>query len=138
MEETLFMIKPDAVQARKAGLILSEVERAGFEIVAMRLVRLTAEEARRFYAVHEGKPFLAELVAFMSSGPAIPCRLRREDAVQALRSLIGATDPREAEPGTIRARFAESKGKNAVHASDSPGTARSEIGFFFGNGDALS
>ena len=138
MEETLFMIKPDAVQARKAGLILSEVERAGFEIVAMRLVRLTPEEARRFYAVHEGKPFLAELVAFMSSGPAIPCRLRREDAVQALRSLIGATDPREAEPGTIRARFAESKGQNAVHASDSPATARSEIGFFFGNGDARS
>ena len=132
MEETLFMIKPDAVQARKAGLILAEVERAGFEIVEMRLVRLTAEDARRFYAVHEGKPFLGELVSFMSSGPAIPCRLRRGNAVQALRDLIGATDPKEAKPGTIRAQYAESKGKNAVHASDFRENAKAEIDFFFG------
>lgn len=132
MEETLFMIKPDAVSAKKAGLILAEVERAGFEIVDMRLVRLTEEDARRFYAVHEGKPFLGELLSFMSSGPAIPCRLRRGNAVSALRDLIGATDPKEAKPGTIRAQFAESKGKNAVHASDSPENAKTEIAFFFG------
>jgi len=132
VEETLFMIKPDAVLARKAGLILAEVERAGFEIQEMRLVRLSPEEARRFYAVHEGKPFVDELVAFMSSGPAIPCRLRRDEAVHALRDLIGATDPKEAKPDTIRAKYAESKGRNAVHASDSSENARAEIGFFFG------
>ncbi len=133
MEETLFMIKPDAVGARKAGLILAEVERAGFEILEMRLVRLTPQEARLFYAVHEGKPFLDELVAFMSSGPAIPCRLGRSNAVQVLRDLIGATDPRDAKQGTIRAAYAESKGRNAVHASDSQENAGSEIGFFFGD-----
>ena len=133
MEETLFMIKPDAVRARKAGLILAEVEKAGFEIVGMRLVRLRPEEARRFYAVHEGKPFLDDLVAFMSSGPAVPCRLRRQNAILALRELIGATDPKEAKPGTIRALYAESKQNNAVHASDSPESARVEIPFFFGD-----
>ena len=136
MEETLFMIKPDAVQGRKVGLILAEIEKAGFEIVSMRLVRLTAASARTFYAMHEGKPFLAELVAFMSSGPAVPCRLRRSGAIAGLRELIGATDPKEANPGTIRALYAESKGKNAVHASDSPESARTEIGFFFEAGGA--
>lgn len=131
MEETLFMIKPDAVSARKVGLILAEVEKAGFEIVEMRLVRLSPERARRFYAVHEGKPFLADLVAFMSSGPAVPCRLRRDNAIRGLRDLIGATDPKEAKPGTIRALYAESKQNNAVHASDSPESAGVEIPFFF-------
>ena len=130
-EETLLMIKPDAVQSRNAGLILAEVERAGFELVEMRLVRLTSQEARRFYEVHEGKPFLDELVAFMSSGSAVACWLRRENAVRALRDLIGATDPKEAKPGTIRAKYAESKGRNAVHASDSVQSAGPEIEFFF-------
>ena len=136
MEETLFMIKPDAVEKHKVGVILAEAERAGFEILDLRLVRLAPRDARLFYAVHEGKPFLEDLVQFMSSGPAIPCRVRRENAVQALRDLIGATDPKEAKPGTIRARFAESKGRNAVHASDSPETARAEIEFFFGDAPA--
>ena len=136
MEETLFMIKPDAVEKHKVGVILAEAERAGFEILDLRLVRLAPRDARLFYAVHEGKPFLEDLVQFMSSGPAIPCRVRRENAVQALRDLIGATDPKEAKPGTIRARFAESKGRNAVHASDSPESARAEIEFFFGDGSA--
>jgi len=131
VEETLFMIKPDAVRARKVGAILAMVEDAGFTIEEMRMVRLTPGEARRFYAVHEGKPFLADLVEFMASGPAIPCRLRRENAILALRALIGATDPKEAKPGTIRALHAESKGLNAVHASDSPESARIEIPFFF-------
>src|SRR5262245_22550949 len=126
------MIKPDAVRAGKIGVILAEAERDGFEVQAMRMVRLTPEEARRFYAVHEGKPFLADLVAFMSSGPAVPIRLRREDAVARLRERIGATDPKEAKSGTIRALHAESKQNNAVHASDSPETARQEIEFFFG------
>jgi nucleoside-diphosphate kinase len=135
VEETLFMIKPDAVRNRKVGPILAEVEKAGFEILDLRLVRLTADTARRFYAVHEGKPFLDDLVAFMSSGPAVPMRLRRANAVPALRELIGATDPKEAKPGTIRALHAESKQNNAVHASDSPESARTEIQFFFGPGD---
>lgn len=135
MEETLFMIKPDAVRGRKVGLILAEIERAGFEIVSMRLVRLTPSDARRFYAVHAGKPFLDDLVAFMSSGPALPCRLRRNNAVLGLRELIGSTDPKEAKPGTIRALYAESKQNNAVHASDSLASAREEIGFFFGEDD---
>jgi nucleoside-diphosphate kinase len=132
IQETLFMIKPDAVRAGKIGLIVAEVERDGFEITALRMARLSPEEARRFYAVHEGKPFLADLVAFMSSGPAVPMRLRREDAVARLRERIGATDPKEAKPGTIRALYAESKQNNAVHASDSPESAHQEIEFFFG------
>ena len=136
MDETLFMIKPDAVKNRKVGPILAEVEKAGFEILDLRLVRLTPDTARRFYAVHEGKPFLNDLVSFMSSGPAVPMRLRRENAVPALRELIGATDPKEAKPGTIRALYAESKQNNAVHASDSQDNARTEIQFFFGPGDA--
>ena len=131
MEETLFMIKPDAVRARKIGAILAEVEKAGFEIVAMKMVRMDPATARRFYAVHEGKPFLEDLVRFMSSGPAVPCRLRRQNAILGLRELIGATDPKEAKPDTIRARHAESKQNNAVHASDSPESARTEIPFFF-------
>ena len=133
MEETLFMIKPDAVQGRNVGLILAEVEKAGFEIVGMRLSHLTAAEARKFYAMHEGKPFLDELVGFMSSGPSVQCRLRRQNAILGLRDLIGATDPKEAKPGTIRALYAESKGRNAVHASDSAASAATEIGFFFGS-----
>ena len=136
MDETLFMIKPDAVQAHKVGAILSEVERAGFEILDLKLVRLTPKDARLFYAVHEGRPFLGELVEFMSSGPAVPVRLRRDQAVPKLRELIGATDPKEAKPGTIRALHAESKGRNAVHASDSPESARTEISFFFGDRSA--
>jgi nucleoside-diphosphate kinase len=136
VEETLFMIKPDAVQAGRIGLILAEVERAGFEVADLRLVRMAPRDARLFYAVHEGKPFLEELVQFMSSGPAVPCRLRRKGAVAGLRELIGATDPAQAKEGTIRARFAESKGRNAVHASDSPESARAEVEFFFGDGSA--
>lgn len=132
VEETLFLIKPDAVAARKVGAILSEVEKAGFEIRELRLVRLSPAEARRFYAVHEGKPFLESLVSFMSSGPSIPCLLGRERAISGLRELIGATDPMEAKPGTIRALHAESKQNNAVHASDSPESARMETAFFFG------
>jgi nucleoside-diphosphate kinase len=130
-EETLFMIKPDAVGARKTGAILAEIEKAGFELLEMKLVRLTPADARKFYAVHEGKPFLDALVAFMSSGPAVPCLLRRDGAILVLRERIGATDPKEAKPGTIRALFAESKQNNAVHASDSPESARTEIAFFF-------
>jgi nucleoside-diphosphate kinase len=133
VEETLFMIKPDAVRAKKIGAILAEVEKAGFEVAEMKLVRLDPARARKFYVVHEGKPFLEDLVRFMSSGPAVPCLLRRQNAILGLRELIGATDPKEAKPDTIRARHAESKQNNAVHASDSPESARIEIPFFFGD-----
>ena len=134
MEETLFMIKPDAVRGKRIGAILTEIEKSGFEVADLRMIRLKPEDARRFYAVHEGKPFLDDLVSFMSSGPAVACRLRREDAVRTLRERIGATDPKEAKPGTIRALYAESKQNNAVHASDAPETAKVEIDFFFGDG----
>ena len=128
---TFAMIKPDAVQAGNTGRILAAVEEAGFAIRAMRQVRLTQVEAEAFYAVHRGRPFYGELVEFMSSGPAVALMLEKADAVVAWRSAIGATDPAEAAEGTIRKRFAESKGRNAVHGSDSDPNALREIGFFF-------
>lgn len=128
---TFAMIKPDAVGSGNTGNILQAVEAAGFAIRAMRQVRLTRVEAEAFYAVHRGRPFYEELVGFMSSGPAVALALEAEDAVAAWRGAIGATDPAEAAPGTIRKRFAESKGRNAVHGSDSDENARREIAFFF-------
>lgn len=128
---TFAMIKPDAVEAGNTGRILAAVEEAGFTIRAMRQVRLTRVEAEAFYAVHRGRPFYGELVEFMSSGPAVALTLEKADAVLAWRTTIGATDPAEAAGGTIRKRFAESKGKNAVHGSDSDENALREIGFFF-------
>jgi nucleoside-diphosphate kinase len=129
--QTLAIIKPDAVAAGKLGAILAHIEREGFRIRAARLVRLTRDQAERFYEVHRGRPFYEELVAFMSSGPCMPIALEKSDAVQAFRTAIGATDPAEAAPGTIRKLFAESKGRNAVHGSDSAENAAREIGFFF-------
>jgi nucleoside-diphosphate kinase len=132
MEKTLLIIKPDAVQRNLIGEILSRLEKSRFKIRALKMVHLKPEEARRFYAVHEGKPFLADLVAFMSSGPVVPMALEKENAVADLRKLVGATDPKEADPGTIRYDLAIDKGKNSVHASDSPENAQTEIAFFFG------
>jgi nucleoside-diphosphate kinase len=125
------MVKPDAVQAGNAGKILAAIEEAGFNIRAMRLVRLTQVEAEAFYEVHCGRPFYGELVEFMSSAPSIALALEAADAVAAWRTTIGATDPAEASEGTIRRRFAESKGRNAVHGSDSDENAGREIAFFF-------
>lgn len=132
MEKTLLIIKPDAVQRNLIGEIVSRLEKSRFKIKAMKMVHLKPEEARKFYAVHEGKPFLADLVAFMSSGPVVPMALEKENAVADLRKLIGATDPKEAQAGTIRYDLAIDKGKNSVHASDSPENAKVEIAFFFG------
>ena len=132
---TFAMIKPDAVAAGNTGNILAAVEAAGFGIRAMRQVRLTRVEAEAFYAVHRGRPFYEELVEFMSSAPAVALALEADDAVLAWRNAIGATDPAEAAAGTIRKRFAESKGKNAVHGSDSDDNARREIAFFFPEGE---
>ena len=128
---TFAMIKPDAFESGKGGRILAHVEQAGFVVRAVRLVRLTRVEAEAFYEVHRGRPFYDELVAFMSSGRALALVLECPDAVNAWRTAIGATDPAEAAAGTIRKLFAESKGRNAVHGSDSDDNARREIAFFF-------
>ena len=132
---TLGIIKPDAVAGKKIGAILAHLQQAGFMPRAARLVRLTQAEAGAFYAVHRGRPFYNDLVEFMTSGPCMPMALERDDAVAQLRTVIGATDPAEAAPGTIRKLFAESKGKNAIHASDSPENAAREVAFFFTEGE---
>ena len=132
---TLGIIKPDAVAGKKIGAILAHLQQAGFMPRAARLVRLTQAEAGAFHAVHRGRPFYNELVEFMTSGPCMPMALERDNAVAQLRTVIGATDPAEAAPGTIRKLFAESKGKNAIHASDSPENAAREVAFFFTEGE---
>jgi nucleoside-diphosphate kinase len=131
--QTLGIIKPDAIATGKAGLIMAHLQQAGFVVRAARLMRLSRPQAERFYEVHRGRPFYAELVEFMSSGPCLPLALEREGnaAVAHMRTTIGATDPAEAAAGTIRKLYAESKGRNAIHASDSDENATREIGFFF-------
>lgn len=132
---TLGIVKPDAVDAGHTGLILAHLEHEGFALRAARLVRLSRAEAEAFYAVHRGRPFYDGLVDFMTSGPCLPMVLERADAVAHLRTVIGATDPAEAAEGTIRKLYAESKGRNAIHASDSPENAVREVGFFFPEGE---
>ena len=131
MNKTLAIIKPDAVASGKAGKILAHLEGAGFTIRSLRLTSLSQAQAGAFYAVHEGRPFYEELVDFMTSGPMIKIELEADGAVPKLRDTIGATDPAEAAEGTIRKLYAESKGRNAIHASDSDENAAVEIGFFF-------
>jgi nucleoside-diphosphate kinase len=138
VSHTLTIIKPDAFGSGKAGEILAHLEQKGFEPLAARIVRLTRSEAEAFYAVHRGRPFFDSLVQFMTSGPCMPLVLRREDAVAELRRVIGATDPAEAEAGTVRAVFAESKERNAIHASDSPENADIEASFFFARREWLA
>lgn len=128
---TLGMLKPDAIASGKAGLIIAHLQKEGFVLRAGRLTRLTAAQAGAFYEVHKERPFYKDLVAFMTSGPVFPMALERDDAVAHLRSVIGATDPAEAAAGTIRKLYAESKGKNAIHASDSLENAQREVAFFF-------
>ncbi|HYL28351.1 MAG TPA: nucleoside-diphosphate kinase [Gemmatimonadales bacterium] len=132
---TLGIVKPDAIETGKAGLILAHLQRDGFVLRAARLVRLTPAQAGEFYAVHRGRPFYQDLVHFMTSGPCLPMALERADAVARLRTVIGATDPAEAAPGTIRKLYAESKGRNAIHASDSAENAAREVAFFFPEGE---
>jgi nucleoside-diphosphate kinase len=128
---TLAIIKPDAVAAGHAGNILAHLEAQGFRVRALRMTHLAPPQAEAFYAVHRERPFYRSLVSFMTSGPCIPLVLERADAVTALRETIGSTDPAEAKPGTIRKLYAQSKEKNAIHASDAPETAVREVGFFF-------
>jgi nucleoside-diphosphate kinase len=131
IQRTLSIIKPDAVAKNVVGRILQRFEDAGLKIVAARMVYLSAREAAQFYAVHEGKPFFQGLVDFMSSGPVMVQVLEGENAIAKNRELMGATDPRKAAPGTIRADFADSIDANAVHGSDAPETAAVEVAFFF-------
>lgn len=138
MERTLSIIKPDAVAKNVIGEIYSKFERAGLKIVAARMQHLTREQAEGFYAVHRGRPFFAALVDFMISGPVMIQVLEGPDAIARNRELMGATDPRQAAPGTIRAQFAVSIDANAVHGSDAPDTARQEIAYFFKSDEIYS
>jgi len=132
---TLGIVKPDAVETGKTGKIVAHLQEYGFALRAARLVRLTPAQAGAFYAVHRGRPFYPDLVAFMTSGPCLPMALERDDAVATLRTVIGATDPADAAPGTVRKLYAESKGRNAIHASDSDENAAREVAFFFPEGE---
>lgn len=128
---TLTIIKPDAFGAHKAGRILAHLEGQGFTLKAARVMHMTTEQAGKFYEVHAERGFFGELVEFMTSGPCMPMVLEKADAVAELRTAIGATDPAEAAEGTVRKLFAESKGRNAIHASDSDENAAVETAFFF-------
>jgi nucleoside-diphosphate kinase len=128
---TFSIIKPDAIRTGKAGPILSMINEGGFEIVSMKLVRMTAQHAESFYAIHKGKSFYEDLVEFMISGPVLVMILRHQNAVEEFRKLIGSTDPAKADPGTIRRIFAVSVKMNAVHGSDSDENAQREADFFF-------
>ena len=134
---TLTIIKPDAFAAGKAGKIIAHLEADGFRVVAARVMRLTRAQAGEFYAIHKDRPFYADLVEFKTSGDCMPMILEKTNAVAALREAIGATDPAEAAPGTVRKLYAESKGRNAIHASDSDENAAREARFFFAETDVI-
>jgi nucleoside-diphosphate kinase len=134
---TLTIVKPDAFEAGKAGKILALLEGEGFRVLAARVLQLTEGQAREFYAVHRERPFYGSLVSFMTSGRCMPLVLERDDAVATLRRVIGATDPAEAAEGTVRKLYAESKERNAIHASDSDENAEREARFFFAEADTL-
>jgi nucleoside-diphosphate kinase len=138
MNRTLTIIKPDAFGAGKAGKILAHLEDAGFKVVSARVMQLSTAQAQEFYAVHRERPFFSSLVTFMTSGPCMPMVLERSDAVAELRRVIGATDPAQAEEGTVRKLFAESKERNAIHASDSDENAAREARFFFAETELIS
>ncbi len=135
MERTFSIIKPDAVQNGRAGLVLAKLEEHGFRVLGLRMVHMSKETAERFYAVHKERPFFGSLVTFMSEGPAIVMALEREDAVKKLREVMGATNPANAAEGTVRKLYAESIERNAIHGSDAPETAKEELSFFFAGMD---
>ncbi len=136
-QRTLCIIKPDAVKKNVYGNIIQMILEDGFKIKGMKLVQLSDAEAGKFYEVHKERPFYGELVKFMTSGPVIPIALEKAEGVAAWRKLIGATDPAEAEEGTIRKKFAASKGENAVHGSDSEDNGKIEVGFFFAESELV-
>ena len=131
MQQTLAIIKPDAIAARHAGQIIQRIEEAGFQIRAMRMLHLSQREAEGFYAVHRERPFFGSLTRFMASGPVVVLALQAPDAILKWRSLMGATDPAKADAGTLRKTFGKSIENNATHGSDAPETAAFELGYFF-------
>jgi nucleoside-diphosphate kinase len=138
MERTLTIIKPDSLEASNAGNILAHLEKEGFEIQALKRLRLSGAQAQRFYEVHRERPFYDSLVAYMTSGPVIAAALAREDAVPQLRKVMGATDPANADEGTIRALYGSSIERNAIHGSDSPENAQKELHFFFSRAELIA
>lgn len=135
---TLAIIKPDAVRKNNIGQIITKITEAGFKLKAIKMVHLTKNSAEGFYEIHKGRPFFRDLVDFMTSGPCIPIALEKENAVAEFRKLIGATDPEEAEAGTIRKLYAANKGENAIHGSDSDENAANEILHFFSRDELLN
>jgi nucleoside-diphosphate kinase len=131
MQKTFTILKPDTVNAGKAGAIISEIEKAGFRIRAMKMLHLTEPQAQNFYYVHKERPFFASLVTFMTEGPIVAMVLESDNAIEKLRKVMGATDPAKAEGGTIRKQFGTNIERNAIHGSDGPETATFEIGYFF-------
>lgn len=137
MERTLAIVKPDAVAAGNAGKILAHLEKEGFRIVGLRMLRLSRVQAETFYEIHKARPFYASLVAFMTEGPVVAVALERENAVAHLREIMGATDVAKAADGTIRKLYGTSIERNAVHGSDSPENAAREVAFFFSEAELL-
>ena len=131
MERTLAIIKPDAVGRNLAGNILARLQKEGFVVLGLKMIRLSQDDAKRFYAVHRERPFFDSLTAYMASGPIMPLLLQRDDAITTLRDVMGATNPAEAATGTLRQEFGVDVEKNSIHGSDSPASAAQEIPFFF-------
>lgn len=137
-QRTFVMIKPDGVKRKLIGEIVSRIERKGLNVVAMRLIKMSREAAERLYEEHKGKSFYNDLVTYITSGPVLCMVVTGDEAVAVMRKMIGATDPKEAAPGTIRGDFALSKGENVIHASDSEEKARNEISIFFSENDIIA
>lgn len=137
VERTLCIMKPDCVRKGLQGEVLSRIQKVGFKVLGMKQIRLTKEQAGAFYAVHKERPFYASLVEFMTSGPVVPVALEKNNAVADYRTLIGATDPKDAAEGTIRKLFADSKGENIVHGSDSVENGKIEVSFFFAESELV-
>ncbi len=135
VERTFSIIKPDAVARNHAGDILAMIQGAGFKVLGLRMTRLTADQAKAFYAVHSARPFYEGLVKFMTEGPIVVMALEREDAIKKLREVMGATNPANAAEGTVRKRFATDIERNCIHGSDAPETAEAELRFFFSTAD---
>ena len=137
IEKTLAIIKPDAVKKNVIGEIISMITKAGFRILGVRYTKINKEQAGSFYEVHKERPFYADLVEYMSSGAIVPIALEKENAIEDFRKLIGSTDPAQADDGTVRKLYGESKSYNAIHGSDSVENGKIEIGFFFSNSDIV-
>jgi nucleoside-diphosphate kinase len=137
MEQTLCIIKPDAVAASQIGALLEKIEEAGLQLRGMRMLQLDTRQAEGFYEVHRERPFFHSLVSFMTSGPVVVSVLEGDDAISRYRKIMGATNPEEADPGTLRRRYGTNVERNAVHGSDSPETAAVEIAYFFGKADLV-